>query len=379
MEFLYDDDDRALRDAAHEFAARELAPRAAAADEDAAFPPGHMEALAAFGAMGLNLPQQWGGAGASAIGLALAVEEIAAACAATASTVTGHYLATESILLGGDDALKSRYLPAAAEGKALGAFALTEPGAGSDPADMTMRASRAGDGYHLKGTKHFISNGDVADFVIVFVKTDAKAGYKGISAFVVDRGTAGFSVGPPEKTHGIRASHAVELNFDCAVPAENRIGDEGSGFRTAMQVLDRGRIETAALALGIARAALDAARGWAAEREVSGQKVADFQGIRWMIADMATELEAARLLTWKAAELRRREERFTKEAAMAKLYASEAAGRIADRALQIHGGYGYTRALPLERYVRDARILRIYEGTSEIQRNIIARLTLDRP
>ena len=377
MDFLYDDDERALRDAARDFARRELAPRAAAADRDAAFAPGHMEGLAMFGAMGLNLPEAWGGAGASAVGLALAVEEIAAACAATAASVTAHYLATDAILLGGDDALKSRYLPAAAEGRALGAFALTEPGAGSDPADMTMRAEKADDGYRLRGSKHFISNAGSADFLVVFARTDPEAGYKGISAFVVESDTPGASAGPPEPTLGIRASHVSAVHFDCMVPAECRIGAEGTGFRTALMVLDRGRIETAALALGIAGAALDAARNWARERQVSGQAVASFQGIRWMIADMATELDAARLMTWRAARLRQRGGRFSREAAMAKLYASEAAGRIADRALQIHGGYGYTGALPLERYARDARILRIYEGTSEIQRNIIARFELD--
>jgi alkylation response protein AidB-like acyl-CoA dehydrogenase len=377
MDFLYDDHERALRDATRVFARKELAPRAAAADSNAAFPDGHMKLLAAFGAMGLNLPQAWGGAGASALGLALAVEELSAACAATASTVTAHYLATESILLAGDDALKSRYLPAAAEGQALGAFALTEPGAGSDPADMTMRAERTDDGYRLRGSKHFISNAGSADFLIVFARTGPQAGYKGISAFVVDRDAPGLSIGPPEATHGIRASHAFAVHLDCTVPAENLIGEEGAGFRTALMVLDRGRIETAALALGIAGAALDAARNWAKERHVSGQAVASFQGIRWMIADMATELDAARLMTWRAARMRQRGERFTREAAMAKLHASEAAGRITDRALQIHGGYGYTSALPLERYARDARILRIYEGTSEIQRNIVARYELD--
>lgn len=377
MDFLYDEDERALRDAARAFARKELAPRAAAADVAAAFAPGHMEALAAFGAMGLNLPERWGGADASAGGLALAVEELAAACAATASTVTAHYLATDSILLGGDDRLRARYLPAAAEGRALGAFALTEPDAGSDPADMTTRAEPDGAGYRLRGSKHFISNAGSADFLVVFAKTDPQAGSRGVSAFVVDRDAPGVSTGPPEPTHGIRASHAFAVDLDCTVPAENRIGNEGTGFRTALMVLDRGRIETAALALGIAGAALDAAKSWASARRVSGQPVASFQGIRWMIADMATELDAARLMTWRAARLRQGGQRFSREAAMAKLYASEAAGRIADRALQIHGGYGYTSALPLERYARDARILRIYEGTSEVQRNIIARFELD--
>ncbi|UCH74677.1 MAG: acyl-CoA dehydrogenase family protein [Rhodospirillales bacterium] len=377
MDFLYDDDERALRDAARAFAAKELAPRAAEADGNAAFPDGHMDALAAFGAMGLNLPEAFGGAGASAVGLALAVEALAAGCAATASTVTAHFLATDAILLAGDAAQKTRYLPAAAEGRALGAFALTEPGAGSDPADMTMRAEPSDGGYRLYGAKHFISNAGSADFLVVFAKTAPEAGHRGISAFIVARDTPGLSIGPAEATHGIRASHAFPVQFDCSVPAESRLGEEGSGFRTALMVLDRGRIETAALALGIAGAALEAARAWVEERVVSGQPIANFQGIRWMVADMSTELDAARLMTWRAARLRQQGERFTREAAMAKLYASEAAGRIADGALQIHGGYGYTTALPLERYVRDARILRIYEGTSEIQRNIIARFELD--
>ncbi len=377
MDDLFDDDERALRNAARDFARRELAPHAAAADRDAAFPPGHLERLAAFGALGLNLPEEWGGAGASAGALVLAVEALGAACAATTSTVTAHYLATDAILLGGDEALRARYLRAAGAGRMVGSFALTEPDAGSDPADMATRAEPAEGGYRLYGTKHFISNADIADFLVVFAKTDPAAGYRGISAFVVDSGTPGLAVGPPEPTHGIRASHVCAVHLDATVPAENRIGAEGSGFRTALTVLDRGRIETAALALGIAGAALDAARDWARERKVSGQAVASFQGIRWMIADMATELDAARLMTWHAARLRQQGARFTREAAMAKLYASEAAGRIADRALQIHGGYGYTGALPLERYVRDARILRIYEGTSEIQRNIVARFELD--
>lgn len=377
MDFLLGDDERALRDAARKFAGDVLAPRAARADRDAAFPPGHFEALAAFGAMGLNLPVEHGGAGVSGLALALAVEEIAAACGATASSVTAHYLASDAILLGGGEDLQRRYLREAAEGRLIGAFALTEPGAGSDPADMSMRAVGDGDGYRLTGAKHFITNGGMADFVVVFAKTDPAAGYRGISAFVVDKDTPGFEVGRAEDTMGIRASRIHALDFDCHVPAESRIGEEGSGFRTAMRVLDRGRVEVAAMGCGIARAALEAALGWAAERRVSGHAIAEFQGIQFMLADMASELDAARLMTWRAASLRDKGGRFTREAAMAKLYASEAAGRIADLAQQIHGGYGYTRGLPLERYVRDARILRIFEGSSEIQRGIIARSVLE--
>ncbi len=241
---------------------------------------------------------------------------------------------------------------------------------------MTMRATPEGAGYRLTGVKHYITNGGVADFVVVFAKTDPSAGHRGIGAFVVDRGTPGFSAAPPEKTMGLRASHIFELAFDCVVPAANLIGPPDGGFRTAMSVLDRGRVEIAAMALGISRAALDAALAWAKQREVSGRKIGEFQAIGWMLADMASELEAARLLTWRAAGLRQRGAAFACEAAMAKLFASEAAARISDLALQIHGGYGYTRALPLERYVRDARILRIFEGTSEIQRSIIARALL---
>ena len=376
MDFLIGQDDAALRDATRRFAQENLAPGAARADRDAAFPDGHFDGLAEFGAMGLNLPAEHGGSGAPATGLALAVEEIAAACAATASSVTAHYLATDAILLGGCEAMQKRWLPDAAAGRKLGAFALTEPGAGSDPADMSTLALREGDGYRLRGTKHFITNGGSASFVTVFAKTDPTPGYHGISAFVVAAGTPGFEVGVAEDTMGIRASRIYELRFDCLLPAENLIGEEGSGFRTAMRVLDRGRVEIAAVACGIARAALEAALGWVRERKISGQPLANFQAIQFMLADMKTELEAARLMTLRAAALRETGERFTREAAMAKLFASEMAQRVTDLALQIHGGYGYTRGLPLERYARDARILRIFEGSSEIQRNIIARSEL---
>jgi alkylation response protein AidB-like acyl-CoA dehydrogenase len=376
MDFEVGQDDEALQDATRRFAQGYLAPGAAGADKEAAFPEGHFDRLAEFGAMGLNLPAEYGGADAPATGLALAVEEIAAACAATASSVTAHYLATDAILLGASNAMRKRWLPNAAAGRKLGAFALTEPGAGSDPADMSMQAMREGDGYRLQGTKHFITNGGIADFIVVFAKTDRGAGYRGISSFFVEAGTSGFEVGAAEDTMGIRASRIYELRIDCLLPAENLIGEEGSGFRTAMRVLDRGRGEIAAMACGIARAALEAALAWVRERKISGQPLADYQAIQFMLADMKTELEAARLMTLRAAALRQAGERFTREAAMAKLFASEAAQRITDQALQIHGGYGYTRGLPLERYVRDARILRIFEGSSEIQRNIVARFEL---
>ena len=350
-----------------------LLPLAQHTDRAAEFPRRQLAALAELGVMGMNLPTQWGGPGLSAPALAACVEVIAAACGSTASALTAHFLATDALLLGGDADLKARYLPAAAAGRTLGAFALTEPRAGSNPADMRCRATAAGDSYRIHGVKHFISNGGVADFVVVFAVTDPALGHKGISAFVVDRDTPGMVASAPEPTMGLRGGHIFELQFDCLVPALQRIGAEGSGFRTAMKVLDNGRIEVASMCLGVAQAALDASIDWVRNREVGGQPLADYQGIQWMLADMATSLRAARLLTQDAAAKRGRGERYSLEASMAKLHASEVAGRVADQALQLHGGYGFTSALPLERYVRDLRIMRIYEGSSEIQRTIIAR------
>ena len=367
------DTDAAAIEAVRRVAAEVLAPLARATDASAAFPRRQLEALAEIGIMGMNLPPQWGGPGLSSLAFAACVEVIAGACASTASAVTAHYLATDAVLLGGDDALRSRYLAGAATGRLLGAFALTEPRAGSNPADMRCRAVATGDGYRIQGVKHFISNGGVADFIVVFAVTDPSLAHRGISAFVVDRRTPGVVASSPEPTMGLRGGHIYELNFDCLVPGSQRIGIEGSGFRTAMKTLDNGRIEVAAMCLGIGQAALDATLAWVRSREVGGQPLADYQGIQWMLADMATELRAARLLTEDAAARRGGNRRYSLEASMAKLYASEAAGRVADRALQIHGGYGFTSALPLERYVRDLRIMRIYEGSSEIQRTIIAR------
>ena len=376
MDFSFSEDELALKDAVAKFAANELAPKARELDETAEFPWEHLPKLAEMGIMGMNLPEEYGGSGVSALGLALAIEEISAACAATASMFTANFLATDTILLGGGEEIKRRYLPGAASGEKLGAFAMTEPPAGSNPMDMTTRAVREGDGYRITGVKHFISNGGVADFLVVFAKTDPEAGHRGISAFVVDKDTPGFEAGSPENTMGIRAAHVYELSFDCLVPAENMIGAEGSGFKSAMMTLDRGRVDVAAMGLGIARAAFDAALAWAKERKISGQLLGEYQGIQWHLADMATQLEAARLLTYKAAALRESGERFSYESTIAKLFVSEATGKIADLALQIHGGYGFIRELPLERYVRDARILRIFEGASEVQRNILGRMLM---
>ncbi|MGR3760096.1 acyl-CoA dehydrogenase family protein [Roseobacteraceae bacterium NS-SX3] len=351
-----------------------LAPAAAAIDAKGQFATLHRAALAEMGIMGMNLPEMYGGIGLPGPALYSAVEAVAGACGSTASMLTAHFLATDSLLLGADEALKQRFLPAAAAGEALGAFALTEPMAGSNPADMRSTATRDGDGYRLKGSKCFISNAGDADFIVVYAKTDNAVGARGVSAFVVEPAkTGGVEIGKHEETMGLRGGHVFPISFDCHVPAENRLGDEGTGFRTAMKVLDNGRIEVAAQATGIARAALDAAVSYAKDREVGGQPIGNFQGLQWMLADSATELAAARALGLQAARKRGTGERYSSDSAFAKLYASEAAWRIADRALQIHGGYGYTRDFPLERYLRDLRIFRIYEGSSEIQRTIIAR------
>lgn len=355
------------------FAGDVLAPRAADLDETQTFAICHLPMMAELGLMGLNLPEEDGGLGLSGPALYRAVEIIAGACGSTASMLTAHYLATDSLHLGADPALKARILPRAAAG-ALGAFALTEPEAGSNPADMRSTARREGAGYRIRGSKAFISNAGAAEFIVVFAKTDPEAGARGVSAFLVEPGvTPGVTVAAAERTMGLRGGHVFGVTFDCLVPEENRIGDEGSGFRTAMRVLDNGRIEVAAQATGIAAAALDASVRYARERRVGGHPIADFQGLQWMLADSANDLAAARALGYAAARLRGTGARYASESAHAKLFASEAAWRIADRALQLHGGYGYCRDFPLERYLRDLRIFRIYEGSSEIQRTIIAR------
>lgn len=368
---MLSEEERAFLAVLGRLCADRIAPQAAETDENSRFVRPQIALLAETGMLGANLPEPHG-PGISAQCLLGAVEIVAGACASTASALTAHYLATDSLHLGGDAALQARYLPAAAEGRALGAFALTERNAGSDPADMKTRAVREGDGYRLKGAKCFISNGGVADFIVVYAVTDPAAGHRGISAFVVDKGTPGFTPGRAERTMGLRGGHVWELDFDCWLPEENRLGPEGTGFRTAMKVLDNGRVEVAAMAIGIAQAALSAATDWAKSRIIGGLALADRQGIRWQLADMATDLAAARLLALEAARQRQSGARFTEAASMAKLYASEMCHRVTDAALQLHGGYGFTRDFPLERHARDCRILRIYEGSSEIQRTIIA-------
>lgn len=374
---MLNEEERLFCDVLTRICAERIAPHAAETDETSAFVHDQLRVLAEAGMLGANLPEDYDGSGISAPALLRAVAIVAGACGSTASALTAHYLASDAILLGGTEAQKQAWLPKAATGAALGAFALTEPTAGSDPADMKTRARRTETGWHLRGTKCFISNGGVADFIVVFAVSDADAGHRGISAFIVPKGTPGLEPGLPERTMGLKGGHVFTLNIDCQLPQDALLGEEGRGFRTAMQVLDNGRIEVAAQCLGLAEAAMGAAIAYAKDRVIGGQALSDRQGIRWMIADMGVAHRGALLLAQDAARRRQAAHdgtagRFSQAAAMAKLAASEAAGRIADTALQLHGGYGYTRDFPIERINRDLRIMRIYEGSSEIQRIIIS-------
>lgn len=373
-------DERLFCDVLERLCRDRIAPLAKETDETSRFVHAQLAILGEAGMMGANLPEAYGGGGLSAPALLRAVATVAGACGSTASALTAHYLATDSILVGGTEAQRTEWLPRAATGDALGAFALTEPTAGSDPADMKTSARRTSNGWHLRGSKCFISNGGVADFVVVYAMTDPDKGHRGVSAFIVPKDTPGLDAGPAERTMGLKGGHVFTLNLDCDLPEAAILGEPGRGFRTAMQVLDSGRIEVAAQCMGLADAAMRTAIAYTRERIVGGMKLSDRQGIRWMIADMGTAFRAALLLAQEAARqrdlARRQGGRFSLAASMAKLAASEAAARIADTALQLLGGYGYTRDFPIERINRDLRIMRIYEGSSEIQRNIISGIML---
>ncbi|MEG0675164.1 MAG: acyl-CoA dehydrogenase family protein [Comamonas sp.] len=373
------EEDQAIADAVDRFAQETLAPVAQAMDEEAFSATRHVPGLAQLGVMGMNLPEYLGGPGVTPTAMLMSLVAISRACAATSSMIGAHYLGTDALLIGGSAEQHQQWLPRCASGEWLAAFALTEPRGGSHPADMRTRAVLDGDEYVLTGVKHFISNAAEASFMIVFAKTDMNAGARGVSAFIVPRNLAGIQISSPEKLMGIRGGHAFEVSLEAVrVPASNRLGAEGSGFKIAMQVLDNSRLDVAATSLGIAEAALKAAAEWANQRLVGGEPLATKQAIQFKLADMKLRLEAAWGLTMQALALRQARQPFSQQSAMAKLYASEMVGFVTDEALQIHGGYGYTREMPLERYVRDARILRIYEGSSEIQRTIIARSVLGR-
>jgi len=374
MAYQLNEEQRMIRAMVRDFARDSLLPTAAERDRTGEFPAENLMKMGELGLMGMNVPPEYNGAGVDTVSYSLALQEIAYACASTAVVMSVHNsVACGPIYLFGSDYLKEHYLKVLAAGEKIGSFALTEPGAGSDPVSQKSRAIKRGGSYVINGTKMFITTGKNSDLTVVTAYTDRDKRHRGISAFVVEKGTPGFSVGKEEKKMGLRASDTVELIFeDCRVPAENLVGEEGDGFRIAMASLDGGRIGIASQSVGLAQAALDAAVSYAKERVQFGKTISQFQGIRWMIADMATEIEAARLLTFNAAAMRDRGENFSSAASMAKVFASEMANRVAYKALQIHGGYGYIEEFPVERYYRDARVFTIYEGTSEIQRRVIA-------
>jgi butyryl-CoA dehydrogenase len=369
-----DDGKKMLIEQVRSFAQGKIAPRAKHLDETGEFPKEGLRELAEMGLMGMMIPEAYGGAGMDTVSYVMAMEEIAAACASTAVVMSvNNSLVCSPILKFGSEEQKKRILTPLASGVRLGCFALSEPGHGSDPAGLKLQATKVPGGYKLKGTKNWITNGKEANDCLVFATLDQKLRSKGISAFVVDTKSPGFQVAKLEDKLGICASSTAQLFFDDVfVPEANRIGGEGEGFKVAMTTLDGGRIGIAAQALGIARCALDASRKFASEREQFGAPIAKLQAIQFHIADMATRLQGARLLTWNAARTKDSGESYTKQAAMAKLSASEAAMWIATKAIQVHGGYGYTKEYVVERCFRDAKITEIYEGTSEIQRIVIA-------
>jgi butyryl-CoA dehydrogenase len=357
-----------------EFARKVVAAGAAERDRTKAFPADVLKQMGELGLMGMMVPIEYGGSGTDAVSYVSALSEIAYACASTAVVMSvQNSIVCESLLHFGTPDQKERFLVPLASGEAIGAFAMTEPEAGSDPVSQQTTARRDGDSYILDGTKRFITSGNHAGTVLVTAKTDPSKRHHGISTFVVTKGTPGFKVGHSEDKMGLRASDTTDLIFDgCRVPADQRLGEEGQGFQIAMQGLDSGRIGIAAQSVGVAQAALDAAVSYTKSREQFGQSIAKFQGLRWMVADMAVEVAAARQLTLAAAALKDRGENHTMQAAMAKLFASEMVNRVTGTALQLHGGYGYTKDYAVERYYRDVRVFTIYEGTSEIQRVVIS-------
>ncbi len=378
MEFSLSPKHEMLRTMYREFSEKELVPIAAQIDETMEFPFETVKKMAELGFMGIPYPKEYGGAAAGDLAYILAVEEISRACASHGVTLSVHIsLCCWPIYKYGNQAQKEKYLIPLASGKKLGAFGLTEPNAGTDASGLQTRAVLDGDEYVLNGSKIFITNGGIADIYVVQAVTDPSKGLKGISSFIIEKGTPGFSFGKKEIKMGIRGSVQTELVFqDCRIPKENLLGKEGDGFKIAMTTLDGGRIGIGAQALGIAQAALDEAIKYAKERQQFGKPIANNQAIQWMIADMATEIDAARFLVYRAAWLKENNKSYSKEAAMAKLFASKTAMKSTIKAVQIHGGYGYTKEYKVERLMRDAKITEIYEGTSEVQRMVIAGATL---
>ncbi len=378
MDFSLTEEHRLIQRMVREFAEKEIAPRAGEIDETDRFPEDLFRRMGALGILGLPFPEECGGSGCDYIALVLAMEEIARVSGAMAIILDAHTsLCCEPIYLFGSEEQKQKYLVPLARGEKIGAFGLTEPQAGSDAGATRTRAVRDGDWWVINGQKCFITNGSVADVVIITARTDPEAGTRGISAFIVEKGTPGYRPGRDEKKMGLKGSVTSELFFeDCRIPVENLLGRENEGYRQFLTTLDAGRVAIAAMAVGLAQGAFERSVEYARQRVQFGQPIASFQAIQWMIAEMATGIEAARLMVHRAAWLRTRGVRFTKEAAMAKLLATEVSERVCRQAIQIHGGYGYIREYVVERMYRDQRLCAIGEGTNEIQRLVIARQIL---
>jgi butyryl-CoA dehydrogenase len=374
MELELSQEQTLLQQTARDFATREVEPRAKQLDRDGTWPGDLVARLGELGMMGIAIPTDYGGAGFDHVGYALAIEEVSRACASLGVIMSvNNSLACDPIVRHGSEFQKRTFLTPMAAGQSLGCFGLTEPMSGSDAGTMATFAERDGDDWVLNGSKNFITNGPAADLIIVFAMTKKNIGHRGITAFIVPTDTPGFSTSKPDEKLGIHAAQSCTVFFDnCRLPDAQRLGAEGEGFKVAMSTLDGGRIGIAAQALGIARAAYEKALVYSKERKAFGTPLADKQAIQFMLADMATDLDAARLLVHRAAYLKDKKQRNTREAAMAKLFASEMSTRVTHKALQIHGGLGYTRECDAERHYRDARITEIYEGTSEIMRIVIA-------
>jgi alkylation response protein AidB-like acyl-CoA dehydrogenase len=376
MHFKLSEEHEMIRKMVRDFARNEVAPTAAERDEEERFDRALFDQMAELGLTGIPWPEEYGGIGSDYLAYVIAVEELSRVCASTGVTLSAHTsLAGWPIFKFGTEEQKQKFLRPMAEGKKIGAYGLTEPSSGSDAGGMRTTAKRDGDHYILNGSKIFITNGGIADIYVVFALTDPESKQRGTSAFIVESDTLGFSVGKKESKLGIRSSPTTEIIFeDCRIPVENLLGEEGQGFKVAMQTLDGGRNGIAAQAVGIAQSALDASVEYARERHQFGKPIAAQQGIGFKLADMATDVEAARLLTYQAAWLESEGLPYGKESAMSKVFAGDTAMKVTTEAVQVFGGYGYTKDYPVERYMRDAKITQIYEGTQEIQRLVISRM-----
>jgi alkylation response protein AidB-like acyl-CoA dehydrogenase len=375
MDFELTEEQRMVKEAAADFAKNTLLPQAQEFDEKEEIPKEIYKQLAELGYLGMLLPEEHGGSNLDFASYVCAMEEFAKACAALEIALSVHNsLVCDAILNFGTEDQKKKYLPSLARGEKIGAYSLTEPGSGTDAGSLRTTALPEGDRYLVNGTKTFVTNGGIADLFVVFVLTNPELKSKGISCLLVDKGAEGFSIGVNEKKMGIKGSDTRELSFaDCKIPKENVLGEENKGFRIALSLLNSGRIGVGAQCVGIAQAAFEEALKYSKERVQFGQPICNFQGIAFKLADMATQIEAARLLVYRAAHLKSKGEKCNIEASMAKLFASEMANRVVNEAVQIHGGYGYMKEYPVERYFRDARVTEIYEGTSEAQRIVISR------